>query len=82
VAKEYGRRGISANVIVPGVFDTDMTRNGLSTANRDFWIQYCPLGRLGTLDELSQLVTFLASEGAGFINGQEIAVHGGLDWAP
>jgi len=82
IAKEYGRRGITANVIVPGVFDTDMTRDGLSTANKDFWIQYCPLGRLGELAELSKLVAFLGSEGAGFINGQEIQVHGGLDWAP
>ncbi|HYM24283.1 MAG TPA: SDR family oxidoreductase [Vicinamibacterales bacterium] len=82
IAKEYGRRNITANVVVPGVFDTDMTRSGLSTTNREFWIQYCPLGRLGQLDELSKLVTFLASDGAGFINGQEIAVHGGLDWAP
>lgn len=82
IAKEYGRRGITANVVVPGVFDTDMTRHGLSTANRDFWLQYCPLGRLGTLDELSTLIAFLASDGAAFINGQEIAVHGGLDWAP
>jgi len=82
IAKEYGRRGITANVVVPGVFDTDMTRNGLSTTNREFWMQYCPLGRLGTLDELSKLVTFLASDGAAFVNGQEIAVHGGLDWAP
>jgi NAD(P)-dependent dehydrogenase (short-subunit alcohol dehydrogenase family) len=82
IAKEYGRRGITANVVVPGVFDTDMTRDGLSTANKDFWIQYCPLGRMGELDELSKLVAFLASDGAGFINGQEIQVHGGLDWAP
>jgi NAD(P)-dependent dehydrogenase (short-subunit alcohol dehydrogenase family) len=82
IAKEYGRRGITANVVVPGVFDTDMTRNGLSTTNKDFWIQYCPLGRMGTLDELAKFVTFLASDGAGFINGEEIAVHGGLDWAP
>jgi len=82
IAKEYGRRGITANVVVPGVFETDMTRAGLSTANREFWVKYCPLGRLGQLDELSKLVTFLASDGAGFINGQEIAVHGGLDWAP
>jgi NAD(P)-dependent dehydrogenase (short-subunit alcohol dehydrogenase family) len=82
IAKEYGRRGITANVIVPGVFETDMTRDGLSAHNREFWVRYCPLGRLGQLDELSKLVTFLASDGAGFINGQEIAVHGGLDWAP
>lgn len=82
IAKEYGRRGITANVVVPGVFDTDMTREGLSTTNKDFWIQYCPLGRMGELQELSKLVAFLASDGAGFINGQEIQVHGGLDWAP
>ncbi len=82
IAKEYGRRGITANVIVPGVFDTDMTREGLSTTNKDFWIQYCPLGRMGELGELSKLVAFLASDGAAFINGQEIQVHGGLDWAP
>jgi len=82
IAKEYGRRGITANVVVPGVFETDMTRGGLSSSNREFWVRYCPLGRLGQLDELSKLVTFLASDGAGFINGQEIAVHGGLDWAP
>ncbi len=82
IAKEYGRRGITANVLIPGVFETDMTKSGLSTSNREFWTQYCPLGRLGQLDELSKLVTFLASDGAAFINGQEIAVHGGLDWAP
>ena len=82
IAKEYGRRGITANVVVPGVFDTDMTREGLSTANRDFWIHYCPLGRMGELAELSKVVAFLASDGAAFINGQEINVHGGLDWAP
>ena len=82
IAKEYGRRGITANVIVPGVFETDMTRSGLSTSNREFWVKYCPLGRLGQLDELSKLITFLASDGAAFVNGQEIAVHGGLDWAP
>ncbi|HZP49404.1 MAG TPA: SDR family oxidoreductase [Vicinamibacterales bacterium] len=82
IAKEYGRRGITANVLVPGVFETDMTRSGLSMSNREFWTQYCPLGRLGQLDELSKVVTFLASDGAAFINGQEISVHGGLDWAP
>jgi NAD(P)-dependent dehydrogenase (short-subunit alcohol dehydrogenase family) len=82
IAKEYGRRGITANVVVPGVFDTDMTRKGLSTTNKDFWNQYCPLGRMGELHELSKLITFLCSDGGGFINGQEIQVNGGLDWAP
>jgi NAD(P)-dependent dehydrogenase (short-subunit alcohol dehydrogenase family) len=82
IAKEYGRRGITANVVVPGLFDTDMTREGLSVTNKEFWNQHCPLGRMGKLDEISRVITFLASDGAAFINGQSIPVTGGLDWAP
>lgn len=82
IAKEYGRRGITANVVVPGIFETDMSREGLSVMNREYWNQYCPLGRMGKLPELSKLITFLASDGASFINGQAIPVNGGLDWAP
>ena len=82
IAKEYGRRGITANVVVPGVFDTDMSREGLSPINKDYWKQYCPLGRTGQLSEISKVITFLASDGAAFINGQAIPVNGGLDWAP
>jgi len=82
LAKEYGRRGITANLVVPGFFDTDMTREGMSEANKSFWIQYCPAGRMGELKEVAKTTTFLASEGASFVNGQAIAVNGGLDWAP
>ncbi|HYR59143.1 MAG TPA: SDR family oxidoreductase, partial [Chthoniobacteraceae bacterium] len=81
-AKEYGRRGITSNVIVPGAIDTDMTRESLSDARRAWWTQYCPAGRLGEPEEVARLVGFLASEGAGFINGQAINIDGGLDWAP
>jgi 3-oxoacyl-[acyl-carrier protein] reductase len=82
LAKEYGKKGITSNVISPGFFETDMTREGMSAANREFWIKYCPLGRLGELPEIAELVTFLASPGAGYINGQELRVNGGLGWAP
>ncbi len=82
LAKEYGRRGITSNVVSPGFFETDMTRAGMSDANREFWITHCPLGRLGELPELAKLVAFLASPGADYINGQEICVDGGLGWAP
>jgi NAD(P)-dependent dehydrogenase (short-subunit alcohol dehydrogenase family) len=82
LAKEYGRKGITSNVVSPGFFETDMTRAGMSEANREFWFKYCPLGRLGELPEIAELVTFLASPGAGFINGQELRVNGGLGWGP
>jgi NAD(P)-dependent dehydrogenase (short-subunit alcohol dehydrogenase family) len=82
MAKEYGRKGITSNLVVPGFFDTDMTREGMSKSNREFWIQHCPVGRLGKLEEVVHSVMFLASENASFVNGQTIGVTGGLDWAP
>lgn len=82
MAKEYGRKGITTNVVVPGFFETDMTRDSLSKSNREFWIQLCPMGRIGELGEVVHAVMFLASHGASFINGQAIPVNGGLDWAP
>lgn len=82
IAKEYGKKGIICNVVSPGFFETDMTREGMSEANRKFWLQYCPAGRLGELPEIAELVVFLSTPGAAFINGQELRVNGGLDWAP
>lgn len=82
LAKEYGRRGITSNVVVPGFFDTDMTREGMSAFNREFWGKYCPLGRIGESSEVAKIVTFLAGDGATFINGESIHATGGLDWAP
>ncbi|MCZ7679267.1 MAG: SDR family oxidoreductase [Sandaracinaceae bacterium] len=82
LAKEYGRRGITSNVVVPGFFDTDMTRDGMSDSNKSFWMQYCPAGRMGELSEVAKVVSFLITEGAAYVNGQAIEVNGGLDWAP
>jgi NAD(P)-dependent dehydrogenase (short-subunit alcohol dehydrogenase family) len=82
LAKEYGRKGITSNVVSPGFFETDMTRAGMSDGNRAFWIKHNPLGRLGELSEIAKLIGFLASPGADYINGQEIRVDGGLGWAP
>jgi NAD(P)-dependent dehydrogenase (short-subunit alcohol dehydrogenase family) len=81
LAKEYGRKGITSNVVSPGLVDTDMTRAG-SPAARDYWVKLCPLGRLAEASEVAELVCFLASPAAGYINGQELRVNGGLDWAP
>lgn len=83
LAKEYGPKGITTNVVVPGYFETDMTRGeAMAESLKEFAIEYCPLRRLGELDELAETILFLASDGAGFINGAVIPVTGGLDWAP
>ncbi len=83
LAKEYGPKGITTNVVIPGYFDTDMTRGeGMADSLRDFAVSYCPLRRLGELDELARTVLFLAGDEAGFINGALIPVTGGLGWAP
>ena len=55
LAKEYGKKGITCNVVSPGFFETDMTREGMSDANRKFWLQYCPAGRLGELPEIDRV---------------------------
>jgi len=82
ISKEYGRKSITSNVLVMGVFNTDMTRDGLSQKNRDFWTSYCPTGRTGELADATRAVLFLASAEAGFINGAELRLTGGLDWIP
>ncbi len=82
LAKEYGRKGITSNVVVPGFFETDMTREGMSEANKKFWLEYCPVGRMGNLSEVASVVMFLLSDGASYVNGESLAVTGGLDWAP
>lgn len=81
-AKEYGPKGITTNALVPGYFDTDMTRGAMSPELSHFAITYCPMRRLGNLDQLAAAVLFLLSDAGGFINGETIRITGGLDWAP
>lgn len=81
IGKEYGSKGITSNVIVPGIFATNMTEQTLSKDLQQFWMQHCPIKRIGRLEELSSLVMFLISDQASFINSQVISVTGGLDWA-
>lgn len=82
VAKEYGKKNITSNVIVPGIFETDMTQQSLGGEFRDFWLKFCPQKRAGNLMELSELVLFLSSDASAFVNGQVIPITGGLDWVP
>jgi 3-oxoacyl-[acyl-carrier protein] reductase len=76
-ARELGSRGITANVIAPGFVDTDMTA-ALSEEQRDRIVAQIPLGRYATTEEVADVVTFIASDAAGYITGAVIPVDGGL----
>ena len=76
-AREYGSRGITFNVVAPGFVETDMT-SVLSDELRQKYVDQIPLGRFSSTDEIAEVVTFLASQGAGYITGAVIPVDGGL----
>ncbi|QPB22238.1 3-oxoacyl-ACP reductase FabG [Rhizobium sp. 007] len=73
---QYGRFGITANVVAPGRILTGMTGPASSDTNREA-ITRIPAGRLGTTDEVSAAIVFLASDEAGFVNGAILDVNGG-----
>ena len=77
LAREVASRGITVNVVAPGLIDTDMTR-ALADATSQNWAAQIPLGRLGTPEDVANAVCFLASDEAAYITGQVMAVNGGM----
>lgn len=77
MARELAVRGITVNVVAPGLIDTDMTR-GLPENVRNEWASMVPLGRLGTADDVASAVCFLATDEASYISGQVLAVNGAM----
>ncbi|WP_030194550.1 SDR family NAD(P)-dependent oxidoreductase [Streptomyces sp. NRRL S-87] len=77
LADEVARFGIRANVVAPGLIDTDVA-GGLSDKARTRLLAKIPLGRAGTVREVADTVAFLASDRAGYITGQVIGVDGGV----
>jgi 3-oxoacyl-[acyl-carrier protein] reductase len=76
-ARELGSRGITANVVAPGFVETDMTAT-LPDERRAQILGQIPLGRYATPQEVAEVVTFLAGDGAAYITGAVIPVDGGL----
>jgi 3-oxoacyl-[acyl-carrier protein] reductase len=76
-ALEVASRGITINVVAPGMIETDMTRAIAERAQED-WAARIPLRRLGTPDDVAAAVCFLASDEASYITGQVLAVNGGM----
>ena len=77
LAREVASRGITVNVVAPGLIDTDMTK-ALSAGSSDTWASQIPLGRLGAPQDVAWTVCFLASDEAAYITGQVVAVNGGM----
>jgi 3-oxoacyl-[acyl-carrier protein] reductase len=77
MAREVGSRGITVNVVAPGLIETDMTK-GLTEDSRGDWETKIPLGRLGTPADVAHAVCFLASDEASYITGHVLAVNGGM----
>ncbi|MGN7612473.1 SDR family NAD(P)-dependent oxidoreductase [Magnetococcales bacterium HHB-1] len=82
LAKEYGRYGITSNIIRLGLAKTESAQKGAHQDIHTFWNQFCPVGRLATDQDLFQMIQFLASKEATFINGAVLLLSGGLDWIP
>lgn len=77
LAKEIGPRNVTVNAVAPGFVPTDLT-NEIIEDMRDTIIEFTPLRRIGTAEDVAHLTTFLASDEASFITGQVISVDGGM----
>jgi len=77
VALEVASRGITVNVVAPGLIATDMTQ-AITEGARQEWESRIPLKRLGTPEDIAAAVCFLASNEAAYITGQVVAVNGGM----
>ncbi|MFM0050720.1 SDR family NAD(P)-dependent oxidoreductase [Caballeronia grimmiae] len=78
LAAEWAADGIRVNSISPGYVGTELTKRGFQNeAWRKVWLDYTPLGRMATPDEIAPGVVFLASRASAFVTGSDIVMDGG-----
>ncbi len=78
LAKIYGPSGINSNAVAVGLVETDMSESELASEAGRRKVAAIPVGRVGKADEVASVVAFLASDEAGYVNGQTVNVNGGL----
>ena len=77
LAIEQGRNGITCNAIVPGLIETELVLS-MPEVIKQGALANTPARRIGTMEEVGNLVIFLASDRSGYINGEEIHIDGGM----
>ena len=76
-AKELGKFGITVNAVCPGMIDTELTRESAPAELLERLAAAYPVPRLGTAEEVADLICFAASEAAGYITGAAFDINGG-----
>ena len=77
IAREYAKRGVTANCVAPGMVATAMTEK-LNDKQREVILSSVPAARLGTPDEVAAAIVFLASNEAAYVTGETLHVNGGM----
>ncbi len=77
IAREVGKKNVTANCIAPGFIQTDMTAV-LPDAVKEGALNFIPVKRFGNVEDVARAVAFLASDDSGYITGQVLGVDGGM----
>lgn len=77
VALEHARHGITCNAVIPGLIATELVMS-MPEQIREHATAMIPSGRIGEMEEVGELIAFLASDQAAYINGEQIHIDGGM----
>jgi len=77
-ARDLAPLNIRVNTVLPGLIDTPMFQTENSPTQRDFLVSQVPSGRIGKVDDVAELILFICSDAARYVNGAEIAIDGAI----